>query len=64
MKEEDIVNALKYAKEIPSIENRLQQTKIELKGIENNKNISKAELFYTNRFCYYLRFLTWQRSLF
>jgi hypothetical protein len=30
MKEEDIVNALKYAKELLSLENRLQQTKNEL----------------------------------
>jgi hypothetical protein len=31
MKEEDILSALKYAKELPSLENRLQQTKKSLK---------------------------------
>ena len=45
MKEEDIVNALKYAKELPSLENRVQQTKKELENIENKKDSSKAELF-------------------
>jgi hypothetical protein len=37
MKEEDIVNALKFSKDLSSLENRLQQTKIELKDIESNK---------------------------
>ena len=45
MKEEDIVSALKYAKELPSLENRYQQTKEELENIESNKNSSKAYLF-------------------
>lgn len=45
MKEEDILSALKYAKELPSLENRLQQTKKEFEDIESNKNNSKAELF-------------------
>jgi hypothetical protein len=42
---EDILSALKYAKELPSLENRLQQTKKEFEDIESNKNNSKAELF-------------------
>jgi chromosome segregation ATPase len=49
MKEEDIVNALKFSKELSSLENRLQQTKIELKDIESNKNSSNAELFILER---------------
>jgi transposase len=49
MQEEDIVNALKYVKELPSLENRVQQTKKELENIESNKNSSNAELFILER---------------
>jgi transposase len=44
MKEEDIINGLKYAKELPSLENRVQQTKEELGNIESNKNSTNADL--------------------
>jgi hypothetical protein len=49
MKEEDILSALKYAKELPSLENRLQQTKNEFEDIENTMNNRKAELFILGR---------------
>jgi chromosome segregation ATPase len=45
MQEEDIENALKYAKELPSLENRVQQTRKELENIENKRNNSNAESF-------------------
>jgi DNA-binding Lrp family transcriptional regulator len=45
MQEEDIEHALKYAKELPSLENRVQQTRKELENIENKRNNSNAESF-------------------
>jgi AraC-like DNA-binding protein len=49
MKEEDILSSLKYAKELPSLENRYQQTKKELENIESNKNSTNAELFILDK---------------